>query len=117
MDEPLELGGDDTGPSPYEYLLAALGSCTVMTLPMYARRKDWPLEHVTVRLSHGRVHVPDCERPENPESRIERINREIGLTGDLDPIQREKLMEIAAKCPVHRTLAGGIEIVDGSAAP
>jgi uncharacterized OsmC-like protein len=103
-DEPTNLGGTDAGPTPYDYLLAALGSCTTMTLRMYADRKGWPLESVTVRLSQDRVHAADCEECETEEGRIDRIEREIELEGPLDEKQRRKLLEIADKCPVHRTM-------------
>ena len=111
-DEPVAQGGDDLGPSPYELLLAALGSCTAMTLELYARRKGWPLEEVTIRLVFDRVHEPDCEACEQPTSRIDRITREITLSGPLDASQRQRLLEIAAKCPVHRTMMGTPSIVD-----
>jgi putative redox protein len=103
-DEPASLGGTDTGPTPYDYLLAALGGCTAMTLRMYADRKGWPLESVTVRLSQDRIHATDCEECETEEGRIDRIEREIELTGPLDEKQRSRLLEVADMCPVHRTL-------------
>lgn len=111
-DEPRHLGGEDIGPSPYELLLAAIGSCTTMTLQLYARRKQWPLDGVTIRLSFDRVHEVDCENCEQPTSRIDRITREIELRGPLDEMQRGRLLDIAAKCPVHRTLVGAPRIVD-----
>ncbi len=103
-DEPENLGGTDTGPTPYDYLLAALGGCTAMTLRMYADRKGWPLESVTVRLSQDRIHAKDCGECETEEGRIDRIGREIELGGPLDEKQRRRLMEVADMCPVHRTL-------------
>ena len=103
-DEPTSLGGTDAGPTPYGYLLAALGGCTAMTLRMYADRKGWPLESVTVRLSQDRVHATDCEECETEEGRIDRIEREIELEGALEEEQRRRLLEIADKCPVHRTM-------------
>jgi len=109
-DEPAEAGGRDTGPSPYDLLLAALGSCTSMTVAMYARRKQWPLEGVTVRLQHGRIHAQDCADCETKEGMLDRIDREISLTGPLTPEQRERLLEIANRCPVHRTLVSEIDI-------
>lgn len=111
-DEPENADGDDLGPSPYELLLWALGACTSMTVLMYARRKGWPLRDVTVHLNHDRVHAADCEDCEQPAARMDRIEREITLVGDLTGEQRARLLEIAARCPVHRTLTGQIEIVD-----
>jgi uncharacterized OsmC-like protein len=103
-DEPTSVGGADAGPTPYDYLLAALGGCTAMTLRMYADRKDWPLESVTVRLSQDRIHATDCEECETEEGRIDRLEREIELEGPLDEKQRQRLLEIADMCPVHRTM-------------
>jgi uncharacterized OsmC-like protein len=103
-DEPISVGGADAGPTPYDYLLAALGGCTAMTLRMYADRKGWPLESVRVRLSQNRVHATDCEECETEEGRIDRIEREIELAGPLEEEQRRRLLEIADKCPVHRTM-------------
>jgi putative redox protein len=114
-DEPLAVGGADTGPGPYEYLLAALGSCTAMTLRMYARQKTWPLDKVTVRLSHSKIYAVDCAECETKEGKIDRIERVIELAGDLDMAQRQRLLEIADKCPVHRTLVSEISIVTRSA--
>lgn len=109
-DEPVAAGGTDTGPTPYDYLLAALGSCVAMTVRMYADRKGWPLESVTVRLGHDRIHARDCEECETEEGRIDRIEREIELSGPLEDVQRLKLLEIAEKCPVHRTLTSEVLI-------
>src|SRR6187551_278429 len=109
-DEPTVVGGTDTGATPYDLLLAALGSCTSMTMAMYARRKQWPLERVTVRLRHSRVHVEDCATCEKRPAKLTLIERDIELEGSLDDEQRERLLEIANRCPVHRTLTSQIDI-------
>ncbi len=103
-DEPREAGGNDAGPSPYELLLAALGACTSMTLRMYAEHKKLPLERVSVKLSHQKVHAKDCANCETQEGKIDLIEREIALHGDLDEATRQRLLQIADRCPVHRTL-------------
>src|SRR5712675_2585486 len=109
-DEPVAAGGGDSGPGPYELLLMALGSCTSMTVNLYAARKKWTLEQVIVRLRHERVHADDCANCEDPKSRIDRILCSIELAGPLDEAPRKQLIEIAKKCPVHRTLINKIEI-------
>jgi uncharacterized OsmC-like protein len=97
--------GKDRGASPYDYLLAGLGACTSMTLRMYADRKKWPLEHVRVQRRHDRIHAKDCEQCESDEGMVDEIERIITLTGEeLDDAQHQRLLEIADKCPVHRTL-------------
>ncbi|MFB3915959.1 MAG: OsmC family protein [Terriglobales bacterium] len=111
-DEPKEAGGDDAGPSPYEYLLAALGECTSMTLLLYARRKNIPLEKVVVELDEARIHARDCADCETKDGHITEIRRQIHLQGPLTDAQRARLLEIAQKCPVHRTLTSEIKIRD-----
>jgi putative redox protein len=109
-DEPVSAGGTDSGPTPYDLLLAALGSCTSMTLAMYARRKQWPLERVTVRLRHSRAHAEDCAACEKNDAKLTVIDREIALDGSLDGEQRARLLAIANRCPVHLTLTSRIDI-------
>jgi uncharacterized OsmC-like protein len=109
-DEPVRSGGNDTGPSPYEFLLAGLGACTSMTVGMYARRKNWQLEGIVVRLRHSRIHAEDCAECETKVGFLDRIDVELELTGALTSEQRSKLLEIAEKCPVHRTLESEIDI-------
>jgi putative redox protein len=109
-DEPTAVGGTDMGPGPYDLLLGALGSCTSMTVSMYARRKQWPLDAVRVRLRHSKVHAVDCEACDTEVARIDVIERDIELVGSLDDEQRARLLDIANTCPVHRTLTSHIEI-------
>jgi putative redox protein len=109
-DEPSAVGGGDAGPGPYELLLMALGACTSMTLRQYASRHAMPLERVIVRLRHSREYVADCEACATKPVMLDRIDREIELLGNLDEAQKAKLMEIAEKCPVHRTLSSPIKI-------
>ncbi len=110
-DEPVEYGGDDTGPGPYDLLLAALGACTSMTVRMFAERKGWPLDRVSVTLAHEKIHAKDCADCETREGRVDRIVRRLALEGNLDGAQRARLFEIADKCPVHRTLTSEVSIV------
>jgi putative redox protein len=114
-DEPVSVGGQDSGPNPYEFLLAGLGACTSMTMRMYADRKSLPMERVTVTLKHSKIHAEDCETCETKVGLLDRIERVIAIEGDLDAEQRGKLMEIADKCPVHRTLTSEIHIVTRAA--
>lgn len=109
-DEPIAVGGADTGPPPYDYLVAALGACTGMTLRMYADRHEWPLESAVVRLKHQKIHATDCQECETISGKIDTIEREIELEGPLDQEQRQRLLEIADRCPVHRTLHGEIVV-------
>jgi len=108
-DEPAPIG-TDRGPTPYDLLLAALGSCTSMTLRLYAQRKGWDLKRVMVRLEHSRIHADDCVGCETKRGFLDRIDRQIELTGNLDDEQKRRLLEIAERCPVHRTLKSEINI-------
>lgn len=116
-DEPTSYGGGDVAPGPYDYLLVALGVCTSMTIGLYARRKQLPVENITVSLRHFRIHAKDCEECETKQGMLDRIDLQIELTGSLTPDQRASLMAIAAKCPVHRTLKSEIDIRLNPAAP
>ena len=111
-DEPEAAGGEELGPSPYELLLWALGSCTAMTLLMYARRKGWDVAEVSVHLTHDRVHAEDCEDVEQETGRVDLVHREISLRGRLSDEQKERLLQVAARCPVHKTLSSSPKVVD-----
>ena len=110
-DEPVAAGGEDSGPGPYDFVLAGLGACTSMTMRLYADRKALPLERVTVTLKHSKIHAQDCAECETKAGMLDQIDRVISMEGALDAEQRKKLMEIADKCPVHRTLTSEIHIV------
>jgi len=116
-DEPVKVGGLDSGPGPYDLLLAGLGACTAMTLRLYAEHKKLPLDRVSVTLTHGKIHAADCEHCETREGKIDRIERAITIEGEFDAEQRKRLMEIADKCPVHRTLTSEIDIRTVEQAP
>ena len=109
-DEPASVGGSNAGPDPYDYLLTALGVCTSMTIGFYARRNRLPLENITVSLSHSRIYAADCEECETRDGMLDRIDVDVELTGPLTAEQHAKLMQVAAKCPVHRTLTSEINI-------
>ncbi|MEX2601179.1 MAG: OsmC family protein [Balneolaceae bacterium] len=109
-DEPESSGGGDQGPDPYDLLLMSLGTCTAVTLRMYAERKEWPVEGVYLELRHYRDHAEDCEGCDDPKTKIDKIEKEIIVKGDLTDEQVERLLEISNKCPVYRTLTGQVEI-------
>jgi putative redox protein len=113
VDEPISAGGEDAGPDPYTLLLGALGGCISMTVTLYARRKQWPLERVTVHLRQNRIHAKDCaECDQSTEGYVHRILRSVEFEGNLSDEQRARLKEIAHKCPVHKTLSSKIVISD-----
>ena len=104
IDESKEVGGDGKGPDPYDLLLSALGGCTAMTIMMYARRKGWPVEGIQVKLNHEKIHAQDCDECDTQEGKLDQITKTIFLRGDLTKEQKERLLEIADRCPVNRTL-------------
>lgn len=110
-DEPVALGGTNEGPTPYDYLAAALGTCTAMTIRMYADRREWPLDEVTVRLTHSRTHQKDCAQCDEGQVGIDQFARSIELSGDLTDEQRAGLLRVADRCPVAQTLKRGVSIV------
>jgi putative redox protein len=109
-DEPTSVGGTDTGPGPYDFLTAALGACTSMTVSLYARRRQWPLNAVTVKLRHSRIHAADCADCETRDGRLDRIELDVEFHGALTAEQRARLLQIASKCPVHKTLTSEIDV-------
>ncbi|HKG22650.1 MAG TPA: OsmC family protein [Blastocatellia bacterium] len=111
-DEPVSVGGSDSGPDPYSLLLAALGACTAMTLQIYAKREGIPLEKVEISLRHGRDHVKDCVTCEESGTKLERVERFISVEGPLSGNDRARLLEVASRCPVHKTMKAGIQIDD-----
>jgi putative redox protein len=114
-DEPVAAGGEDSGPGPYDFVLAGLGACTSMTMRLYADRKSLPLQGVTVTLKHSKIYAQDCAECETKAGMLDQIDRVISMEGALDAEARKKLMEIADKCPVHRTLTSEIHIVTRAA--
>ncbi len=110
-DEPIEAGGSDAGPNPYELLLSALGSCKAMTMRMYAVRKNFLLNEITIKLKIDKIHAEDCEDCETKEGKIDKIDVEINLSGDLNDEQKKRLLEISEKCPVHKTLTSEVKIL------
>ena len=112
-DEPVAVGGTDTGPNPYELLLSALAACTTITLSMYAQRKGWDVQRIEVAYDHGRIHARDCEDCEDHQKGyIDHITSQVSIHGDLDGAQQRRLAEVAASCPVHKTLAKGVHLTD-----
>jgi len=111
IDEAKDVGGDGRGPDPYDLLLAALGGCTSMTIMMYARRKEWPLEGVQIKLNHEKIHATDCDECITEEGKLDQITKTIYLKGDLTEEQRERILEIADRCPVNQTLTTECRVV------
>jgi putative redox protein len=110
-DEPEHVGGNDEGPDPYDYLLMSIGSCTVITLKMYADRKEWPVKDIYVEMRHHKAHAEDCEDCDDPKARIDKIEKDLIVKGDLSEEQLNRLLEISKKCPVHKTMLNDVEII------
>jgi putative redox protein len=110
-DEPTDFGGSNFGPSPYEFVSAGLAACTAMTLQMYARRKKWELANVTCHINYSKEHAVDCQHCEDDAAKIDTFTREINITGNLSQVQKQKLLEIADKCPVHKTLHSPTQVI------
>lgn len=110
-DEPEGVGGKDEGPDPYDYLLMALGSCSVITMKMYANRKEWPVDDIYIEMRHFKAHAEDCEDCDDPKARIDKIEKDIIVKGDLTEEQLDRLLEISKKCPVHKTMLNDVEII------
>ncbi len=112
-DEPVGVGGTDTGPTPYELLLSALAACTTITVSMYAQRKGWDVQRIEVSYDHDRIHVKDCaDCEDHQKGYIDRITSKVTIHGELDTAERERLAEVAASCPVHKTLEKGVHLID-----
>lgn len=111
-DEPAAVGGDDAGPTPYDLLLGSLAACTCMTVAMYCQRKGWALDGISVRYTHTRVHAKDCEDCDDPDHRIDQVHSSVSIDGDFDESQAKRLKQVAARCPVHKTLEAGVQIHD-----
>ena len=116
-DEPAAVGGADSGPTPYDLLLAGLGACTAITVRMYADRKGWRLRHITVRLRHRRIHATDCAGCETRTGQLDQIEREMQFEGELTDEQRARLLDIAERCPVHRTLHSEVLVSTAESVP
>ncbi len=111
-DEPVGVGGEDTGPTPYDLLLGSLAACTCMTVAMYCQRKGWALDGISVRYTHTRVHAKDCEDCDDPDHKIDQVHSNVTISGEFDEAQAKRLQQVATRCPVHKTLEAGVAIHD-----